>query len=105
MSGRRLTLSGWAPWHGLVPGQTLVLYASAPLSFVSAQRAERPDVVAVLHDERLRFSGFLVEVEAPEGSAPPEQLAVCLVARDPLAGIESRVEPEPGQPPCPGGTR
>jgi len=100
VSGRRLTLSGWAPWHGLVPGQTLVLYASAPFSFVSAQRAERPDVVAVLKDERLRFSGFLVEVEMPEGTAPAEQLALCLVARDPLAGTEALLSPESGRPPC-----
>ncbi len=100
VSGRRLSLSGWAPWRGLVPGQTLVLYASAPLSFVFAQRAERPDVVAALHDEGLRFSGFLVEVEVPEGATPPDDLAVCLVARDPLAGTEALVAPGPGQPPC-----
>ncbi len=99
-SGRRLTLSGWAPWHGLAPGQSLALYSSLPLSVVYAQRAERPDVVAVLHDERLRFSGFIFEIDVPEGAGAPDRLAVCLVARDALAGTAALVTPEPAAPAC-----
>jgi hypothetical protein len=48
----------------------------------------------------LRFGGFVVEVEMPEDATPSEQLPICLVARDPLAGTEALVAPGPGQPPC-----
>jgi hypothetical protein len=100
VSGRRVALSGWAPWRGLAPGQSLVLYSSLPLSIVSARRFERPDVVAVLRDERLRFSGFLVELDVPEGAGNPDRLAVCLVARDAIAATAALVTPEPGAPAC-----
>jgi len=103
VTGRTLFVAGWAPWRGLAPGQSLAIYSGAPLRVVAAQRAERPDVAAVLHDDSLRFGGFVLELAREDGIDVGDDLALCLVARDALAGTATLIEP--GAPACAGKTR
>jgi len=98
VDGRRLSLNGWAPWHGLHPGQTLSLYASAPLAVVSAWRYARGDVALVLRDESLHFTGFMVEAESVGDAPLPSDLTICVVAGGP--GDAARTLIEPADPAC-----
>ena len=92
-SDRTLFLAGWAPWRGLAPGQSLAIYSGAPLRVVTAQRAERPDVAAALHDDSLRSGGFVLELAREDGAPIGDHPALCLVARDALAGTATLIEP------------
>ena len=64
-----------------------------PLRVVSAQRSARPDVAAVLHEDNLRFSGFVLELASADDAEVADDLPLCLVARDALAGTTTLVEP------------
>jgi hypothetical protein len=43
---------------------------------VTAQRANRADVAAVLHDDGLRFNGFLLELTRADGANIGDELAL-----------------------------
>lgn len=98
VEGRRLTIAGWAPWQWLAPGQTLTVYSPSPLTVISARRYEWADVAAVMHDPSLRYSGYVVEVEPADGEPVPDNVVICLVARDARTGLSALIEP--GAPAC-----
>ncbi len=88
IDGRRMRITGWAPWHKADGGESLTLHTDVPLVVVSARRAARPDVAQVLGDESLLNSGFDVEVEFTGGNPVPEGFAFCVVATGPSgAGV------------------
>jgi len=92
-AGRRILLSGWAPWPHTAADPTLTLYTAIPMIADSVQRVARPDVATALGDPSLRDSGFTIELELPEGVMAPVDLHPCLVARDAASGTGVLIEP------------
>ncbi len=94
IDGRRMRITGWAPWHAGEGGESLTLHVDAPLIVVSARRVARPDVAKAFGDDSLRDSGFDVEAEFAGGNPVPEAFAFCVVATGP-SGAGVLVGPDP----------
>jgi len=79
----RLVVTGWAPWHGLAPGQTLTLYSDVELSVVHFERTQRPDVASVMKQPDLAFSGFELQLQPMRSNEDVAHVRVCMLAEEP----------------------
>ncbi len=74
-----VTLVGWALMKASETEPSLSVYAPGASAVASITRNERPDVVQVLGDEALRFSGFTLTLALEPGRTLEE---LCITTRD-----------------------
>ena len=82
----RMTIEGWAYW---VPGEgapLLHVSATAPAEAAWFEAIRRDDVVAAMHDPRLRQSGFVLKLRFAPGHDTPATRHLCLWSEDKVYG-------------------
>lgn len=103
--GPDIVIEGWgrlssapaAPPETWLPGSVRV-HSDLDIRRVEAVRVERPDVVSVVGDPGLRFSGFVIRL-VPGQVPPPGGFTLCVTTDDPVYG-RFRMHDNP-RVPCP----